>query len=239
MKFFISLLSVFVLIGFTSCKENVKKNTEKSMPTVTINIETRGVVQEAIQTSNYTYCLVKGDSAENWIATSKLDVKKGQVLYFKKGLEMKNFHSKELDRTFPVVFFVQEASTDSTSVLFNPKQMPPQHMKPEAVKKDIVIKRTDGSISIAELYANKTKYAGKIIKIRGKVTRYNSGIMGKNWAHIQDGTGNDGNFDLTVTTLDQVQLGEVVTFEGTITLDKNFGSGYSYAVLMEDAKLIK
>jgi hypothetical protein len=63
--------------------------------------------------------------------------------------------------------------------------------------------------------------------------------MGKNWIHIQDGSGDSGNFDLAVTTLDGMKMDDVVTFEGTITLNKDFGAGYFYEIIMEDAKLVK
>ncbi|MBN2614173.1 MAG: hypothetical protein JXR71_00635 [Bacteroidales bacterium] len=103
----------------------------------------------------------------------------------------------------------------------------------------INIQPENGSITIADVYANKAKYEGKDIKVRGKVTKYNEGIMGKNWAHIQDGTSDGKNIDLTVTTQDQVHLGDVVTFEGKITLNKDFGAGYFYPVIMQDAKVVK
>ena len=63
--------------------------------------------------------------------------------------------------------------------------------------------------------------------------------MGKNWIHIQDGSGDSNNFDLTITTQDQAKVGDVVTFEGTIGTKKDFGYGYLYEVIMEDAKLLK
>ena len=74
------------------------------------------------------------------------------------------------------------------------------------------------------------------MKIKGQVTKFSPNIMGKNWVHIQDGTNDSGNYDLTVTTNDVVKVGDVVTFEGTIVLKKDFGAGYFYEVIMEDAK---
>jgi len=75
------------------------------------------------------------------------------------------------------------------------------------------------------------------VLIKGQVTKVNRAIMEKNWVHLQDGTGDSGGFDLTVTTQEQVNVGDVVTFEGKITLNKDFGAGYSYEVIMEQAKL--
>jgi len=91
-------------------------------------------------------------------------------------------------------------------------------------------------ITIANLIENKKTWSDKVIKIRGKVTKYNPSIMGKNWVHIQDGTEYGKEFDLTITTDIAVEVGDTVTFEGTIVLDKDFGYGYKYNVLMEDGK---
>ncbi len=233
MKSILTILSVVLLIGLTSCDQTTTQTTT----TVTSSFKNSGVVQEAIQVSSYTYCLVKEGSEEYWIAISKMPVREGQTLYFDKTAEMKDFPSKELDRTFPSIYFIAEASTNP-NVADNQQQMQtPQ--KPEIVKNKINVKKAEGGITIAELFANKDKYAGKVVKIKGEVTKFNPEIMNKNWIHIQDGTDYDGDFDLTVTTLDMVNEGEVVTFEGTIVLNKDFGAGYSYAVIMEEAKLIK
>jgi hypothetical protein len=101
-------------------------------------------------------------------------------------------------------------------------------------KINVSISTCEGCIKISDLLSGKKSYAGKVIKVTGQVTKYNAGIMGKNWVHIQDGTEFDGGFDLTVTTDIQTSVGETVTFEGKIVLDKDFGYGYFYAVLMEN-----
>jgi hypothetical protein len=91
-------------------------------------------------------------------------------------------------------------------------------------------------ITIAKLLDGKKSFSGKVIKVKGQVTKYNPGIMGKNWVHIQDGSESREGFDLTVTTDIQTSVGETITFEGKIILDKDFGYGYFYNVLMEDGK---
>jgi len=91
-------------------------------------------------------------------------------------------------------------------------------------------------IRISDLLEKKQTYSGKTVKVTGKVTKYNPSIMGKNWIHIQDGSEYNGEFDLTITTDKQVSLGETVTFEGRIVLDKDFGYGYLYKVLMEEGQ---
>jgi hypothetical protein len=70
--------------------------------------------------------------------------------------------------------------------------------------------------------------------------KYNEQIMGRNWLHIRDGSGTAGkDNDLTVTTADKAAVGDVVVVKGKVQVDKDFGAGYSYPVIVEDAKLAK
>jgi len=95
---------------------------------------------------------------------------------------------------------------------------------------------TDG-ISIDELFKNPQKYDGQTVKVKGKCVKLNTNIMNRNWIHLQDGSMADET-DLTVTTIDKVALGDIVAFEGKITLNKDFGAGYKYDIIMEDARLL-
>ena len=81
----------------------------------------------------------------------------------------------------------------------------------------------------------------KPVSVRGKVVKYNEEIMGKNWLHLRDGSGAeaDKTNDLLVTTKSAARPGDVVTVNGVVRLDKDFGSGYSYKVMLEDATLQK
>lgn len=107
-------------------------------------------------------------------------------------------------------------------------------VKPEKI--NISVEPCPDCITIAKLLSDKQSYSGKVIKVKGKVTKFNPEIMGKNWVHIQDGSEFGGEFDLTITTALKASVGETLTFEGKIALDKDFGYGYFYKVLMEDAK---
>jgi hypothetical protein len=106
-------------------------------------------------------------------------------------------------------------------------------------KADVKVEPCADCITIAKLMADRKSYKGKVIKVKGQVTKYNAGIMGKNWVHIQDGTEYENSFDLTVTTDIGAVVGEIVTFEGKIALDKDFGYGYAYDVIMEEAKSVQ
>jgi hypothetical protein len=100
-------------------------------------------------------------------------------------------------------------------------------------KVNVKVQPCDGCISIKDLLANKKDYSGKAVKVSGQVTKFNPSIMGKNWIHIQDGTEFNGDFDLTITTDKSVTVGETITYEGIVSLDKDFGYGYFYKILLE------
>ncbi len=81
--------------------------------------------------------------------------------------------------------------------------------------------------------------AGKPVSVRGKVVKYNANILGKNWLHIQDGSGSadNGDNDLTVTTSTPVALGATVLVTGNVSTNRDFGAGYKYSVIIEDANV--
>jgi len=95
--------------------------------------------------------------------------------------------------------------------------------------------------TIAEIYGQKAQLKEKVVAVRGKVVKYNAGIMGKNWIHLRDGTGAQakGDNDITVTTGDAANVGDVVVATGKVRLDKDFGAGYAYPVIIEEATVAK
>ncbi len=93
--------------------------------------------------------------------------------------------------------------------------------------------------TVAEIIKNRVALKGKTVVVRGKVVKYNGGIMGKNWIHLRDGSGSaaDDTNDILVTSTNETRLDEVVTVKGTVHNDEDFGAGYAYKVLIEDATL--
>jgi hypothetical protein len=93
--------------------------------------------------------------------------------------------------------------------------------------------------TVAEVVTKATALKDKPVQVSGKVVKFNAGIMGKNWVHLRDGSGQDANQsnDILVTTAAQAKVGEVVTVAGVVRNDKDFGSGYTYKVMIEDATL--
>jgi len=93
--------------------------------------------------------------------------------------------------------------------------------------------------SVDALFADKAHWKGQRVQIKGKVVKVNAGIMGKNFFHLQDGSGKAGSNDLTVTTQQDVHVGDIVVVTGLVTLDRDFGAGYSYPVILEEATVEK
>lgn len=237
----LSFLALIILL-VTSCGFNKKGNNASSetseSQTENINLNSHAVtVSELIQATNYTYLKLKEGDQEFWAALPKFDAKVGHTYYYNQSMEMNDFKSKELNRTFSTIRFIEELSE-------KPIPAKKTHVMTTTGKQmlnrvpDISVKPAEGGPTIAGLFSNKSQFSNKKIKISGQVVKFSSDIMKKNWVHLQDGTEASGQYDLVITTNDVVKVGDIVTFEGQITLDKDFGYGYKYDVLMEDAKAL-
>jgi hypothetical protein len=97
------------------------------------------------------------------------------------------------------------------------------------------IKKADQTVS--DIYASQDGFGGAVIAVRGKVVKFSQQIMGKNWIHLQDGTGSAGTNDLTITTANSASVGDVVLVRGKVTLNKDFGAGYKYDRVIEDGNV--
>jgi hypothetical protein len=198
--------------------------------------------EEVLQTTDYTYVRVSEARQDYWCAINRADIEVGKTYFWLKGWEMTKFHSKELNRDFASIFFMESLS-EKPIVSVNPMiQENPMtgtsmggRQKVEE-KQGISVEKAAGGITIAELYANRKSYAGKSVKIRGEVVKFSRQIMNRNWVHVQDGTKDGNDYDLVVTTHDSIPVGGTGLFEGVISLDVDFGAGYKYDVIMQDAR---
>ena len=89
--------------------------------------------------------------------------------------------------------------------------------------------------TVEALNVEKVKLKGKEVSFKGKVVKVNNNIMKKNFLHIQDGTGKEGTNDVTVTSAQTANEGDIVSVVGKVMLDRDFGSGYTYPLIIEDA----
>jgi len=204
-----------------------------------------GTVVETMDSGGYTYVRVDTGRDKIWAASPVFEVKVGDQVAIHSAMPMKDYHSSTLDRTFDTILFAQKITVSGASGLGGASAtMPPDHPNihtmSDAEGMDFSgIEKAEGGMTVAEVFAAKPKIAGKKVKVRGKVVKFTAQVMGKNWLHIQDGTGEEGTKDLTVTTGDEAAVGDVVMVEGTAVTDKDFGAGYAYAVLLEDASVKK
>jgi len=234
----LSLFVLFLAVIATACNNGTSTKSADAAYDYQ-----KAKVKEVLQASSYTYLRVEKNGDDLWIAVDKQEFQPGETVYFEGGLEMNDFKSSELDRTFKTIYFVQDISTQpirhdqpgGTKMDMNYDE--PQH--PVITKVDVNVDQAEGIIPIGDLYAKKADYSGKTVKVKGQVTKVNSGIMGRNWVHIQDGTSSGDDFDLTVTTNDQPAVGDVVIYSGVIGVDKDFGAGYTYDLILENAQPVK
>lgn len=197
------------------------------------------VIAEVLQVENYTYLRAAGKDTL-WLAVPRRVVQAGDTLYFSGGAEMCNFTSKELNRTFESILFVSKIGDSPEAVSFKGlKRMPHGSRNTTVARQQESIEPLDDGVTLAQIFENREQFKGKEVKIRARVVKFNKNIMGKNWAHIQDGSRGNGKYDLLVTTAEELEKEQIYVLQGRIVLDKDFGAGYQYAELMENAKMIK
>jgi len=242
---------VLVIIGFimlSACESKPKvivADTPSGEESATIGMEESAstslhkvVVEEVLPTEKYSYLRVKENGEEFWIAIPKGEVETGGTYYYRGGLKKTNFKSQEYDRVFETVYLVSGVSKDPgmNEMTGNPHQGTSNTATNNDNSK---IGPPAGGITISELISNKKNYEGKTVKIQGRVVKLNNMIMNRNWVHLQDASIKNEQGDLTVTTKETVVMGDIVAFEGKISLNKDFGAGYKYEIIMEDAQIIR
>ncbi len=242
MKFLpILILALGLFVGCNNAKVKKTDNkpaAETAVQSATTVSQHTVVAKDVIQTSGYTYLLLTEGDKEYWAAVTRFEGVKGKTYYYKEGMEMTNFKSKELNRVFETIQFIMEFSDqpiqEKKAAVLTTKGRQTME-KVDGIK----VEPVSGAVKLSEIFANPGNYAGKKIKVTGQVIKFSPEIMSKNWIHLQDGTEANGSFDLTITTMDTVEAGKVVTLEGVLAVDKDFGYGYKYDVILEESKLIK
>lgn len=223
-----------------------------------------GEVMEVINVANFTYLRLKTGNGEIWAAIVQSQVQQGATVTIENAIVMSNFESKALKRTFPSILFGSlsgATATPSTAMQSGQPAAPSANSSPSASgsklmgmssslmpKKmestgDVHVKKASGkdAHTVAEVMTKGAELKDKTVEVRGKVVKYNAGIMGKNWIHLRDGSGSveKETNDILVTSANPANLGDIITAKGVVHTDKDFGAGYSYKVLIEDATIQK
>jgi hypothetical protein len=225
-----------------------------------------GKVAETQDVSPYTYVrLVDGTGKEIWAAVPQTQLKIGEEIALQDGIVMTNFSSKTLNRTFEsIVFaagFVRGSENDAGrtaagagagSAGAGQSEGSPQGMTSQsgggssrAIASFAGVKveksAAKNGYTVAELFDKAADLNNRKVTVKGMVVKISPNIMGKNWIHIQDGTGDPAKntHDLVVTSQALAEKGSIVSLEGVLAADKDFGFGYKYDVLIEDAVVVE
>ncbi len=207
-----------------------------------------GKVLERIDAAPYCYLRLQTARGEVWAAVPEAKIEKGTEVTIANPMLMNNFESKTLNRTFAEVYFGNLSPAGGAAPAAMPAApqagaAPAATGAPVVAKEAVKVDKAAGADArtVAEVWAQKGGLKEKSVTIRGQVVKYNPGVMGKNWIHLQDGSGEaaKGNHDITITSQDPAAKGDVVTVKGVVRLDKDFGAGYTYALIVEDAKVVK
>lgn len=253
-----TLVAALAMIAMIGCGD--KKETAETAPTASAQTTPapasnpnmwEGTVIETMNSGGYSYVFIDTGSEKIWAAGPQSEVAVGQVIVMDKGMEMTQFHAKSLDRTFESIYFVgsiknhddadhhpASSGSDHPQAAAGAMGSGSDHTVVEKAEVVDVAKVADG-YSVEEIFTQSASLGGQNVKVRGQVVKFTANIMGTNWVHIQDGTGTGETADLTVTTSATVAAGDMVTVEGPLTVNKDFGAGYKYAAIIEGATITK
>ncbi len=198
----------------------------------------KGKVLEVKEVESYTYLRLKTKDDEIWAAVLKAPVKNGDEVMIENVMVMNNFESKSLKKTFKTILF---GTLGGASGSGNGMTAAHPSLAKTADTGDIHVARANGTNSrtVAEVMTKGAELKDQTVLVRGKVVKFNPEIMGKNWVHLRDGSGSvtDNTNDVLVTTMNQAKIGDVMTAKGIVRTNKDFGAGYSYKVIIEEATL--
>ena len=248
-----SILLVSVLLIFlTGCKRGpetvepfsiAKKSAGTSSADIVDNEIHEIKILEVIPASNYVYLKVKEDKAQFWIATKKREIDLDSTYFYREALLKTEFESKIHNRVFDSIWFVTKLVTQMHGARYTSGASD----KPEISKdkKEPVEITTTGDKNInykiyPEISAfldDPNKFEGQAVQLKGKCVKVNSNIMNKNWIHLKDGSQDD--FDLIITTNMSVQEGDIITIQAMVALNKDYGAGYSYDLILENGVILQ
>ncbi len=228
----------------------------------------KGTVAERLDAAGYTYLRLTTPEGDVWAAVPQTTTAVGTDVAIANPMPMNGFESKTLNRKFDKIYFgtlggdaggaapaagmgagsgaSQPTGAGSmpsapgitgSEIVHGPTATPPADMGPIKVAK---AEGPDGHL-ITEVFAQKAAMKDKTVAVRGKVVKFSAGVMGSNWVHVRDGSGTDAakDNDLTFTTQDNVAVGDTVLAKGTAHLDKDFGAGYFYSIIVEQATVTR
>jgi hypothetical protein len=256
----LNLVSIFVVLLAVSACNNSQSTTQAAdnsaaMPENHPDISQQadsdtkvgisGTVTETMNTAGYTYVKVDTGTEEVWVAAPEFEVEVGDPVIVGQSMPMPNYHSNTLNRDFELVYFAGSVAVAGDDMPLSEASAHAAHAeggephsKPAPAQVDVdfsTLEPLEGGKTLAEVFANGDSLAGEEISIRAKVVKFSPNIMKTNWIHIQDGS--EGNPDLTVTSESSVGVGDTVVVKGILEQDQDFGYGYKYDLIIQNAEV--
>ena len=244
-------LAVLFTVGCSDNRqaEQAPRATVRAVQRVAPGGTITGTVREQITVEPYVYVRLETAQGDVWAAVLQAPLSVGSPITVYNVLLMEQFASQTLNRTFARIYFgslvpVPGGANEAPTAAEGAAASAPMAGTPPAddAKVGRIARATGGDArTIGELWTQKSHLAGATVSIRGVVVRYNPGVMGKNWIHVQDGSGDaaSGTHDIAVTTLDAAAVGDTVVISGTVRTNRDLGAGYTYALIVEDAKVAR
>lgn len=204
-------------------------------------------VLESVNSGGYTY--IKADEGGHiyWVAGPQTTLKVGSSVSYIEQMVMKDFTSKSLNKTFDLLVFASTilpakgTTVAPTKITMNKTQQAPNDAAHKSINNPVeqvvkVAKNANG-YSVEELYTKKSELKDKTVKVNAQVVKVSKNIMGKDWIHLQDGSGSGATSDIIATSVNStVKVGDIVTTNGIVKTDVNLGYGYNFSVMIEEAK---
>lgn len=226
-----------------------------------------GEVMETMDAMVYTYVRLRSAKGEEyWVAGPRKSLKVGSQLKIKDAYEVRGFKSSTLKRGFDSLWMARTlGAPDANAALLPPHPVKSAKGRDPAVKEEEIAvakahveirasvsegRVTAGTVTratgehgrtVSEVFGQAASLAGRRVDVQGIVTKAIPKILNRNWVHIEDGTGSakGRDFDLVVTSTDLPTVGARVLVSGIVAVDRKFGAGYEYKVLVEEASISK
>lgn len=247
---FLLLLILTLFLGGCQAKQSPSSETLENdkaisahgtVPGQSANL-LKGKVLERLDASGYSYLRLSTSTGEVWAAVPQSEIKAGEEVAIADPMPMDGFETKTLNRKFDRIFFgtikqpedaeIAQALQDAHSGMSEPANVGPIKVEKAA--------GPDGK-TVAEIFSQKLKLKNRNVVVRAKVVKVNANIMGKNWIHVQDGTGDPQTRtnDLTLTSESSASVGDTVLVKGVVHTDKDLGMGYFFPIIIEDAAVTR
>ncbi|WP_297695656.1 hypothetical protein [uncultured Eudoraea sp.] len=246
------LLIPLFFIFLTGCKRGPKtvepfsigKKSAVASSTDIIDNEIHEIkILEIIPATKYVYLNVKEDKDQFWIATKKREIDLDSTYFYREALLKTDFKSKIHNRVFDSIWFVTKLVTQMHGAKYTSGGSDnPQISKDKEEPVEVTV-HGDKNINykiypdISALLNDPDKFDGQAVQIKGKCVKVNNNIMNKNWIHLKDESQDD--FDLIITTNMSAQKGDLITIQALVALNKDYGAGYSYDLILENGVILQ